>query len=75
MWIDTYRLADAETGMIQEAEGESGNAGLEPGLTDACDWILLTSKVDLIKISTSLCSFRMLRAASVAGALDASWVR
>lgn len=74
MWIDTYRLADAEMGMIQDA-GESGDAGLGPGLTDACDWILLTSKVDLIKISTSLCSLRMLRTASVTGAPDASWVR
>lgn len=75
LWIDTYRLADAETGMIQDAERESANAGFEPRLIDACDCILLTSKVDLIKISTSLCSFRMLHAASVTEVPDASWVR
>lgn len=54
----------AKTGLTQEAELE-GDAGLEPGLTDAYDCVLLTAKLELIKISTSPGSFRILRAAYV----------
>lgn len=54
----------ANTGMTQEAELE-GDAGLEPGLTDAYDCILLTAELELIKISTSPGSFRTPRAAYV----------
>jgi len=57
--------------MTQEAELESGDAGLEPGLMDAYDCILLTAKLELIKISTSLGSFRILWAAYVTEDLDA----
>ena len=62
---------DAETGMTQEAQLESGDAGPEPGPTDANDCILLAAKLELIKISTLLGSFRILWAAYMTENLDA----
>lgn len=58
-WVDVPHLVDMVTGVIQDAKLESGNAELEV-TSDACDHIFLFSKVELIKLSTSLGSFRML---------------
>lgn len=57
--------------MMQFAERDRRQAGLELGLIDAWDGILLSSKVELIKISVLLCHVRILRAASETGAPDA----
>lgn len=61
---DTYCLVDADIGMRQDAKGGGGQAGLWPGRIDAWHWVLPLSKVELIKISTLLCSVRILGAGS-----------
>ena len=65
----------AETGIILDADLESRHAGLAPDLTDACDCVLFTSEVGLIKISPFMGSLKIWWAAYVTEDLNAEYVR